>query len=109
MESLIITGMKNILISCEFSGLVREAFKKKGWNAWSCDLLETEIPGQHYCGDVRDILYQNWDALIFHAPCTYMTNSGVRWLYNPDGTKKTQYNYLPNGHLFSTKQYQYTY
>lgn len=79
--------MKNILISCEFSGLVREEFKKKGWNAWSCDLLETEIDGQHYLGDVTDLLKLNWDMMIFHAPCTYLANSGVRWLYNDDGSK----------------------
>lgn len=70
-----------ILIACEFSGRVREAFRKKGHKAWSCDLLDTEIPGNHYKGDVRDILNEGWDMMIAHPPCTYLTNAGVMWLY----------------------------
>ena len=70
-----------ILIACEFSGVVREAFKKKGWDAWSCDLLETEIPGNHYKGDVLDIIKDDWDMLIAHPPCTYLSNAGARFLY----------------------------
>lgn len=77
-----------VLIACEFSGIVREAFREKGHDAWSCDLLPTEIPGQHVEADVKDFLYAyNWDLIIAHPPCTYLANSGVRWLYNKDGTK----------------------
>ena len=72
--------MKRILIACEFSGRVREAFRRKGWDAWSCDLLPTEIPGQHIQGDVLPHLMDGWDMLIAHPPCTRLCNSGVRWL-----------------------------
>lgn len=61
-----------ILVACEFSGIVREAFKKKGHDAWSCDLLPTEIPGNHYQGDVLEILNEGWDMMIAHPPCTYL-------------------------------------
>ncbi len=74
-----------VLIACEFSGIVREAFKARGHDAWSCDLLDTEIPGNHYKCDVRDILYEAWDLLIGHPPCTYTCNSGVRWLDEQPG------------------------
>ena len=70
---------KRVLIACEFSGVVREAFKAKGCDAWSCDLLPTEIPGQHHQGNVLDILYGNWDLLIAHPPCTYLCSSGLHW------------------------------
>ena len=69
-----------VLVACEFSGIVREAFAKRGHNAWSCDLLPTEIPGQHIEGDVLKILYDGWDLMIAHPPCTRLTNSGVMWL-----------------------------
>ncbi len=71
-----------ILIACEFSGVVREAFKAKGHDAWSCDLLPTEIPGQHIQGDVIEILGHGWDMMIAFPPCTYLCNSGVRWLHS---------------------------
>ncbi|HMC01381.1 MAG TPA: hypothetical protein VKN14_10140 [Flavobacteriaceae bacterium] len=70
-----------ILIACEYSGTVREAFSKLGNNAWSCDLLPTEIPGNHYQEDAIKILWgEKWDMVIAHPPCTYLSNSGVRWL-----------------------------
>lgn len=70
-----------VLVACEFSGRVRDAFISKGHDAISCDILETEKPGPHYIGDVRDILYsKDWDLIIAHPPCTYLTLSGVRWL-----------------------------
>jgi hypothetical protein len=69
-----------VLIACEFSGIVREAFKSKGHNAWSCDLLPTDIPGNHLIGDVRKYIFNDWDMMIAHPPCTYLCNSGVRWL-----------------------------
>lgn len=73
-------------MACEYSGRVREAFRKKGWDAWSCDLLPTEIPGQHIQGDVLDIINDDWDLLIAHPPCTYLANSGAKHLYK--GMKK---------------------
>lgn len=68
-----------VLIACEFSGIVREAFRVKGHDAWSCDLLPTEIHGNHLQCDVKDILYNNWDLMIAHPPCTYLASSGARW------------------------------
>ncbi len=70
-----------ILIACEYSGRVREAFAKLGHDAMSCDLLPTEQPGKHYQGDIRDVLYEPWDVLIAHPECTYLTNSGVCHLH----------------------------
>jgi len=69
-----------ILIACEESGTVREAFAKLGHDAWSCDILPSRIPGQHYQGDALDIIQEDWDMLIAHPPCTRLANSGVRWL-----------------------------
>lgn len=74
-----------ILVACEYSGIVRDAFIAKGHTAISCDILPTESPGPHYQGDVIDILYENWDMIIAHPPCTYLCNSGVRWLYEKPG------------------------
>ena len=68
-----------VLIGCEYSGVVREAFRKRGHDAMSCDLLDTEIPGKHYKGDVRDVIDDGWDFGIFHPPCTYLAVSGARW------------------------------
>jgi hypothetical protein len=73
-----------VLIACEFSGIVREAFARRGHDAWSCDLLPTEIPGQHMQGDVEKVLWHGWDLMIAHPPCTRLANSGVRWLEERD-------------------------
>jgi hypothetical protein len=70
-----------VLVACEFSGIVREAFKAKGHDAWSCDLLPTEIPGQHIQGDVLQIIDDGWDLMIAHPPCTHMSNAGARFMY----------------------------
>lgn len=70
-----------ILVACEYSGTVRDAFIRKGHNAMSCDLLPTDKPGPHYQGSVLDIIENGWDLMIAHPPCTYMTNSGVTWLH----------------------------
>lgn len=70
-----------ILVACEFSGVVRKEFAKLGHDAWSCDLLPSEIEGNHYQCDVRDILTEHWDLMIAHPPCTRLCNSGVRWLH----------------------------
>ena len=68
-----------VLIACEFSGIVRDAFAKKGHNAWSCDLLPTEIPGQHIQGDVLEVINRDWDLMIAHPPCTHLAVSGARY------------------------------
>lgn len=70
-----------VLIACEYSGIVRDAFLRQGHDAMSCDVLPTESPGPHYQGDVRDVLYKAWDLVIAHPPCTRLANSGVRWLH----------------------------
>ncbi len=68
-----------VLIACEFSGIVRDAFIAKGHDAWSCDLLPTERPGPHIQGDILEVLAQGWDLMIAHPPCTYLAVSGARW------------------------------
>ena len=74
--------MHRILVACEFSGIVREAFRRRGYDAWSCDLLPSEDHSRyHIQGDVVDILSDGWDLMIAHPPCTYLCNSGVRWLH----------------------------
>ena len=73
--------IKNILVACEFSGTVREAFRELGFNAWSCDVLPSDLPGNHIQGDVREVLNHEWDLMIAHPPCTYLTNSGVCHLH----------------------------
>ena len=77
------TGVK-ILIACEFSGTVRDAFTARGFDAWSCDLLpDDKRSKRHIQGDVRDVLNDGWDLLVAHPPCTRLCNSGVRWLSVP--------------------------
>lgn len=71
--------MRRILVACEFSGVVRDAFSAVGWEAWSCDLLPGETLGNHYQCDVRDVLGQSWDLMIAHPPCTHLAVSGARW------------------------------
>jgi hypothetical protein len=77
-----------VLVACEFSGIVREAFKKRGHDAWSCDLLPTEIPGQHIQGDVLKILDDGWDLMIAHPPCTYLSYVANRSWNNPGREEK---------------------
>lgn len=79
-----------IAILCEYSGITRDAFTAKGHNAISCDLLPTEKPGKHYQGDLFDILHHDWDFIGSHFSCTNMANSGVRWLFNADGSKNLE-------------------
>ena len=68
-----------VLVACEYSGRVRDAFIKAGHEAMSCDLLQTDVPGPHYQGDVLDILNDGWDLMIAHPPCTHLAVSGSRW------------------------------
>ena len=71
-----------VLVACEYSGKVREAFRAKGHDAWSCDLLPADDGSPHHIqGDVLEILNDGWDLLIGHPPCTYLCNSGVCWLH----------------------------
>jgi len=68
-----------VLIACEYSGTVRDAFAARGHDAWSCDLLPTERLGNHIHGDVLQHLHRNWDLMIAHPPCTHLAVSGARW------------------------------
>ena len=68
-----------VLVACEFSGTVRDAFVKNGFDATSCDLLKSDTHGNHYQGDVRDILDRGWDLMIAHPPCQYLSVSGIHW------------------------------
>lgn len=68
-----------VLVACEFSGTVREAFARQGHDAWSCDFLGSEIPGNHIVGDVIPLLNQDWDLMVAHPPCTYLSVSGMHW------------------------------
>ena len=68
-----------VLVACEYSGTVRDAFAKKGHEALSCDLLATDKPGKHYQGNVFDIIDDGWDLMIAHPPCTHLAVSGARW------------------------------
>jgi len=70
-----------VLVACEYSGTVRDAFIAQGHEAMSCDILPTDVPGPHYQGDVRDVLDNGWDLMIAHPPCTYLSNAGARFLY----------------------------
>ena len=74
-----------VLVACEYSGRVRDAFLARGFDAVSCDLLPSESPGPHIQGDVSPILRQPWDMVIAFPPCTYLCNSGVRWLHERPG------------------------
>lgn len=71
--------MPRLLVACEYSGRVRDAFAAKGWDAWSCDLLPTDALGNHYQCPVEDLLDQHWDLMICHPPCTHLAVSGARW------------------------------
>jgi hypothetical protein len=71
--------MMKVLVACEYSGTVRDAFLRAGHDAMSCDILPTDSAGPHYQGDVRDILGDGWDLMIAHPPCTHLAVSGARW------------------------------
>lgn len=71
-----------VLVACEYSGTVRDAFRKKGHDAWSCDILPTDSdPAYHFKKDISEVLTMDWDLMVAHPPCTYLTNSGVMWLH----------------------------
>ncbi len=84
-----------VLVACEYSGTVRDEFIKLGHDAISCDILPSDKPGPHYQGDIFHMLCDSrystgFDLIIAHPPCTYLCNSGVRWLYNKDGSKNSE-------------------
>lgn len=85
-----------VLVACEYSGTVRDAFAKLGHDAWSCDLLQTDKPGNHFNCDVRDVLSKDWDLLIGHPTCTFLCNSGVCHLH----TDKTRWKKMEEGAKF---------
>lgn len=85
-----------VLVACEFSGAVRDAFISRGHDAMSCDILPTESAGPHYQGDVLDILGDGWDLMVAHPPCTYISTPGARWLY----TQPTRWQHLIDGAAF---------
>jgi hypothetical protein len=68
-----------VLVACEYSGVVRDAFRARGHEAMSCDLLPTDVDGPHYQGDVLDVINDGWDLMIAHPPCTYLSVSGMHW------------------------------
>lgn len=67
-----------VLVACEYSGRVRDAFRRRGHDAMSCDLLPTEVPGPHHEGPVEEVLYDGWDLMVAHPPCTHLAVSGSR-------------------------------
>lgn len=77
-----------VLVACEFSGAVRDAFAKRGHDAWSCDLLPAETDGQHIQADVLTVLNDGWDLMIAHPPCTYLCSSGLHWNGRVDGREE---------------------
>lgn len=86
-----------VLVACEFSGIVRDAFQAKGHDAWSCDLFPAE--GQHIHGEALEQLDKGWDLLIAHPPCTYLCNSGIRWIYED----KSRFRNVEKGAFFFRK------
>lgn len=73
-----------VLVACEFSGTVRNAFAKRGHDAWSIDLLDTEKPGNHIVGDVLEHLNEGWDLMVAHPPCTHLAVAGACWFKNKE-------------------------
>jgi hypothetical protein len=92
--------MMKVLIACEFSGIVRDAFKARGHDAWSCDLLPMERPGQHIQDDVLNHIYtEEWDLMVGHPDCRYLSNVGSQW-FKKDPSR---YNKQARGFLFFMK------
>lgn len=84
-----------VLVACEFSGIVRDAFIAWGHDAWSCDLIDTESPGPHITGDVRNVLVtKTWDLMIAHPPCTHLCVSGARWFKHKQAEQQEALNFV---------------
>ncbi len=88
-----------VLVACEFSGIVRDAFRERGHDAWSCDLLPSESDGQHITGDIRDHLQIGWDIMVAHPPCRYLAVSGARWFKERMGDQRQALDFVR--HLLS--------
>ncbi len=82
--------MARVLVACEFSGTVRDAFAALGHDAWSCDILPSESPGNHIEGCVLSVLDQDWDLIVAHPPCTYLSYAGTRHWNNPGRAEKRE-------------------
>ena len=80
-----------VLVACEYSGIVRDAFAKKGHDAWSCDILPTKSKGNHIQDNVLNHLNKGWDLMIAHPPCTYLCRASARWLYKNKKDKEMKY------------------
>lgn len=89
-----------VLVACEFSGRVRDAFVRRGHDAWSCDLLETELPGNHIVGNVLDIIADNWDMIVVFPPCTYLSNAGAVRMFPKRNLAKERYAKMLEGKAF---------
>ena len=89
-----------VLVACEVSGVVRDAFIERAHAAVSCDLLPTEQPGPHIQGDVLEILDDGWDLMIAHPPCTFLSRAGARWLYPKGELNDARYCKLLEGREF---------
>lgn len=85
-----------VLVACEVSGVVRDAFIAKGHDAWSCDLLPTDVPGPHIEGDVLDHLDEGWDLMIAFPPCQHLTVSGARWFAGKQAEQEHALNFIKN-------------
>lgn len=85
-----------VLVACEYSGTVRDAFAKAGHDAWSCDLLPSERPGNHYQCDVREVINDNWDIIIAFPDCTHLAVSGARYFVQKvaDGRQQNAINFF---------------
>lgn len=92
-----------ILIACETSGVVRDAWRRAGYDAISCDILPTETPGPHIQGDVTELLAEPWDLVIAHPPCTYLALSGVRWLHE----RPERWKSMRDGAEFFAKMFEF--
>jgi len=92
-----------VLVACEYSGRVRDAFAKLGHDATSCDLLPTESAGKHYTGNVFDIINDGWDLMIAHPPCTYLSRAGARWLHGAGKINQKRYEQGLDGKIFFEK------
>ncbi len=83
-----------VLVACEYSGRVRDAFLARGHDAMSCDLLPTDVPGPHYQGNVFDIINDGWDLMIAHPPCTHLAVSGARWFKEKKAEQEEALNFV---------------
>lgn len=90
------------LVACEFSGIVRDALRRRGFNAISCDLRPSEAGEPHYQGDVRDLLDHPWGLVIAHPPCTYLASSGIHWTPRKPGRMEKTVQAMAFFNLFTT-------